>query len=458
MATHFSMTRDEAQQLTKRILSFATVREIQVSVVAGRRSHLRFARNSPTTSGTSDSTAITVIVWKGKRKASASATLSARGGSADSALRALVAEAETLAALSPEDPEYMPLLGPQEYLEVKAYDAETAEMPAAARAKAVGEALAVARRKQLVAAGILRNYGVYHALANSAGLFAYFPSSTASFSITARTADGSGSSYAETSSVSMKSVDCRETMAIAVKRAMDSRGARDLPPGDYPAILEPQALADMATSLLFALNARPADEGRSVFSAPGGKTRIGERIFDPRVNIYTDPQHSVVPASSFSGDGFPTAKAYLARNGVLENLSHTRYWAKQRGRPPGPFFVNLIMDGEGKPISEMIASMERGILLTRLWYLRMVDPQQALVTGLTRDGTFYIEGGKIQHPVKNFRFNESLVRLRGQVELLGTPQRVMQSENISFGDGGMRMMLPAMKVRSFRFTSVSDAV
>lgn len=451
------MTLDEARTLTKKILSFATVPEVDISVVAGRRAHLRFARNAASTSGVSESTTINVTAWKGKRKASVSASLAAGSGQ-ESALRNLAAEAEALAALSPEDQEYLPLLGPQKYLESNAYDRSTAELPAAARAKAVGEAIAHAKSKKLVAAGIFRNSGVTHVLANSAGLFAYFPISSVSFAITARTADGAGSGYAAVSSVQIKSLDAREAAAIAAQKAVDSRGARELPPGTYTAILEPQAVADLSSSLLFALTARSADEGRSVFAAPGGKTRIGEKIFDERVNIWTDPQHAVVPASSYSSDGYPTAEAHLVRNGVLQNLTNSRYWAKQKGRQPGPFFVNLIMDGEGRSLSEMIASTERGVLLTRLWYVRPVDPQQALVTGLTRDGSFYVEKGKVLHPIRNFRFNESLVRLLGEVELLGTPQRVQSSEGMNYGDGSMPMMLPAVKVKSFRFTSLSEAV
>ncbi len=453
------ITRDDARALTRKILSFATVEEMEVSVILGRRAHLRFARNGASTSGVADSTTIGVTAWKGKRKASVSASISvASASNIDSTLRRLVADAEALAKLSPEDPEYMPPLGPQDYLDVSAYDAATADMPAAARAKSVAEALAEAKNKKLVAAGIFRNSGVVRVLANAAGLFGYFPISTASFSITARTFDGAGSGYVEISSVNFKSIDCKEAAAIAVKKALDSHGAREVPPGSYTTILEPQAVADISPSLMVALNARPADEGRSVFSAPGGKTRIGEKLFDQRVNIWTDPQHPVVPGSIYAGDGYPTAKAYLVRNGVLENLSNTRYWAKQKGRQPGPFFVNLVLDGEGKSIADMIASTERGILLTRLWYVRPVDPQQALVTGLTRDGSFYIENGKIAHPIKNFRFNESLVRILGEVEALGTPQRVLSSEGMNYGDGSAPMMLPALKVKSFRFTSLSDAV
>ena len=453
------MTRDEARALTNLLLSFATGPELEVNVVAGRRAHLRFARNVASTSGVSDVINIGVTAWKGKRKASASAAITAVPGSErDAVLRHLVAEAEALAALSPGDPEYIPPLGPQKYLEVNAYDAATAEMSPAARAKTVADAIAQARSKKLVAAGIFRNAALVHVMANKAGLFAYFPSSSASFSITARTPDGSGSGYAAVSSVNWKSIDCKEAAAIAAKKAIESRAGRELPPGEYAVILEPQAVADLSPSLLFALTARPADEGRSVFSAPGGKTRIGEKMFGPRVNIFTDPQHPVVPASFYTSAGYPTSKAHLVHSGVLENLSNSPYWAKQKGRQPGPFFVNLIMEGEGKSVSEMIASTRRGILLTRLWYVRPVDPQQALVTGLTRDGSFYIEDGKLAHPVKNFRFNESLVRLLGQIEALGAPQRVQSSEGMNYGDGSILMMLPAMKVKSFRFTSISDAV
>jgi predicted Zn-dependent protease len=453
------MDRDEARALTRKILSFASVLELEVELLAGRRAHLRFARNAASTSGPSEETAIGVTAWKGKRKASVSATLSVAPGSGwEDALRKLVSEAEALAALSPEDPEYMPLLGTQKYLDVNAWDRSTAELSPAERAKSVGDAIAYARGRNLVAAGIFRNSGLVQALANSAGLFAYFPSTSVSFSITARTGDGAGSGYAAISSVGMKSIDCKEAAAIAVKKALDSRGARELAPGAYTTILEPQAVADLSPSLIFALNARPADEGRSVFAAPGGKTRIGERLFDPLVTITTDPQHPVVPAASFSAGGYPTAKAYLARNGVLENLTNSRYWAKQKGRQPGPFFVNLVMEGKGESVAEMIASTERGILLTRLWYVRPVDPQQGLVTGLTRDGSFYIENGKIAHAIKNFRFNESLVRILGEVEALGTPQRVFSSEGINYGDGSTPLMLPALKVKSFHFTSLSDAV
>jgi len=447
------MTSEQAGALTKRILSFAQVPEVEVSGQFARRGHLRFARNAASTSGETESADVTVTAWKGRRKASVSASLSLSAGQADDgALRRLVGEAEALAALSPEDGEYLPLLGPQTYPEVNAWDRATAELAPAARAKAVGEAIAVAKSRKVVAAGFFQNSGVARALANSAGLFACFPASSVSFSITARTPEGTGSGFAAVRSMRVQAVDCQEAAAIACKKALDSRAPREMAPGAYPTILEPQAAADLFAGLLFSAQARAADEGRSVFSAPGGKTRIGEKTFDSRVTLYTDPQHPVAASAPLGEDGFPAAKAYLSRQGVLENLTYSRYWAQQKGRKPGPFFVNLVMDGEGKSLAQMIGSLERGILLTRLWYIRAVDPQQGLVTGLTRDGSFYIEKGQIRYPIKNLRFNESLVRILGEVEGLGTPQRV------AGGEGSVPMLLPAIQVRSFRFTSVSDAI
>ena len=193
---------------------------------------------------------------------------------------------------------------------------------------------------------------------------------------------------------------------------------------------------------------------RSVFAASGGKTRLGHKIFDSRVNIYADPQHAVVPSSPIGPGGYPVARADLVREGVLKNLSYSRFWAAKNKKQPGPYRTNLIIDGENTPLAKLIASTERGVLVTRLWYIRSVDPQQALFTGLTRDGTFWIEDGEIKHPLKNFRFNESPYRILGDVEALGTSQPTVRGER--YGD--FRMLLPAIKVKSFRFTSISDAV
>ena len=190
-------------------------------------------------------------------------------------------------------------------------------------------------------------------------------------------------------------------------------------PGDYPAILEPLAVADLLNTLRF--DARSAEEGRSVFSAPEGKTQVGQKIFDERVNLYTDPGYSLMPTRPFSYEGYPVRKADYVRGGVLKNLVDSRFWAAKNKRSPGPFSSNLIMDGKNQPLSKIIASTERAVLVTRFWYIRTVDPQQALVTGLTRDGTFWVENGEIRYPIKNYRFNESMVRILGELSELGSP-------------------------------------
>jgi predicted Zn-dependent protease len=447
------MTREQAQALTRKALSFAKVPEVSVAISVRSHGFLRFAGNAVTTSGQTQSASVSIRAWKGKRSGAVSASIDLwDNAAAEAALKKLVAEAEALAALSPEDPEYVPLLGPQKYIEVDALDSSSATMPAAARAAAASQAIAQAKNRKVVAAGFFENRSDVEVLANSADLFAYFPSSFVAFSVTARTADGTGSGYSSVVSHRAASLDVKEATALAAQKALDSRGARQIEPGAYPTILEPQAAADILSRINF--DARLADEGRSAFTAPGGKTRLGEAMFDKRVNLYTDPQNAVVPSSPVGPEGYPITKADFALEGVVKNLAYSRFWAAKSEKQPGPFAANLILDGENLPLAKMIAATERGVLVTRLWYIRMVDPQQALHTGLTRDGTFWIEDGKIKHPIKNFRFNESPVRLLAQVEALGTPQPVAPSERYST----FRLLLPAVKVRSFRFTSLSDAV
>ena len=447
------MTREQARALTKKVLEAAKVPEVSIELVDRRHGFLRFARNAPTTSGFTRTASADVTAWKGKRKASVSASVNlADPAEAEATLKELVKQAEELAALSPEDREYMPLLGPQEYVEVNGYDEATAELPAVQRTKAVSDAIETAKKQKVIAAGFFENVAETSILANTAKLFAYYPGSVATFSVTARTPDEQGSGYTAVSSHKFGSLDMKETTAIAAKKAIASRNGRETKPGAYTTILEPQAVGDLISRLDF--DARLADEGRSVFAASGGKTRLGEKIFDGRVNMYADPNHPIVPSRPVGPNGYPVKKADLVRGGVLKNLSYSRFWAAKHEKQPGPYQTNLIIDGENVPLAKLIASTERGVLVTRLWYIRSVDPQQALFTGLTRDGTFWIEDGKIKHPLKNFRFNESPYKLLAEVEALGTPQPAVRSERYS----DFRMLLPAMRVKSFRFTSLSDAV
>ena len=241
----------------------------------------------------------------------------------------------------------------------------------------------------------------------------------------------------------------------AIRKALDGRHPRVLEPGVYPVILEPQAAGDL---IRFSFDARSADEGRSPFSAPGGKTRLGEQVFDERVNLYSDPWHPELPGSSAAPEGIPAEKTHFVRHGVLENLQYSRFWAQHQGRAPTPGPVNSILESSAPPVSleEMISSTPRGLLLSRFFYIRVVDQRTALLTGLTRDGVWFIENGKIQYPVANFRFNQSLLELLapGNVEMIGASERISSSE----GQGRNATLVPALKVKAFHFTSQSEAV
>jgi predicted Zn-dependent protease len=195
-----------------------------------------------------------------------------------------------------------------------------------------------------------------------------------------------------------------------------------------------------------AFNARTADEGRSFMSKEGGGTKLGEKIVDERINIWSDPQHPDVPTATWNGSGQPLKKMKWIENGVVKNLAYGRYWAKEKGVEAVPFPSNGIMEGGDASLEDLVKSTKKGILVTRLWYIRGVDPQTLLYTGLTRDGTFYIENGKIKYPVKNFRFNESPIIMLNNLETLGKQVRI---------DGNL---IPYMKIRDFTFTSLSDAV
>ena len=203
---------------------------------------------------------------------------------------------------------------------------------------------------------------------------------------------------------------------------------------------------------MFRFDARSAEEGRSFLSKKGGGTRLGEQLMDEKVTIYSDPFNPELPSSTWSGDGLPREKTTWIEKGVVKNLSYSRFWADKKGVKPLPGPGNIIMEGGTATIDDMIKSTEKGILVSRLWYIRMVDPQTLLLTGLTRDGLFYIENGQIKFPIKNFRFNESPVIMLNNVEALGKPERSISVESYR------SYLIPPMKIKEFTFSSLSDAV
>jgi predicted Zn-dependent protease len=204
--------------------------------------------------------------------------------------------------------------------------------------------------------------------------------------------------------------------------------------------------------MAFALAARNADEGRSAFAKQGGGNKIGEKIVDSRVTILSDPQDSQLLAQPYDGQGLPLSRQVWVENGVLKQLFYSRFWAQKQGKVATGFPSSIKMEGGTTSMDDMIKSTPRGVLVTRLWYLRQVDPRTILFTGLTRDGTFLIENGKVSKSIKNFRFNESPLFLLSNLEALGPSVRIAGSE------AGGAVVMPPIKAKDFNFTSLSDAV
>ncbi|MBO0951725.1 TldD/PmbA family protein [Fibrella forsythiae] len=441
------LSEAEAKALLTKVLSYSKADECEVNLSGEKRGNIRYARNEVSTSGAKTNQNLVVQSAFGKKVGTA--TIDEFD---DASLEKVVRRAEELAKLAPENPEYVGVLGPQTYLKSSGYFASTANLSPYARAEAVAKSLELTRAAKLTAAGFMEDYHGYSAMMNSKGLFAYYPDTNVNFSLTVRTDDGKGSGYVIKGFSDVSKLDTAAATRIAMQKATASADAKALEPGKYTVILEPTAATVLLENIFFAMDARSADEGRSFLSKPGGKTKLGEKIVDPRVTIYSDPTNAELPASPWAGDGQAQQKMSWIEKGVVKNMAYSRYWAQKKGVKPVPFPNNVIMAGGTASLEDMIKSTQRGILVTKLWYIRTVDPQTLLLTGLTRDGTFYIENGKIKHAVKNFRFNESPVIMLNNLETLGKPERVVSTESDA------NYLVPPMKIREFTFSSLSDAV
>jgi predicted Zn-dependent protease len=433
-------TKEEARRILEKALSFSTADACELSLGGSDSGNIRYARNTVSTSGYRSNQNLSVTSCFGKQ--SGSATIDEFD---DASLEKVVKRAEELAKLSPENPEFMAPLGPQTYDEPKSFIESTAKITPEFRAQVAASSINPASEKDVTSAGFLNDSSGFRALLNSNGLFAYNKSTDVDFTVTMRTNDGTGSGWVSRDFNDVSKFDPDEAAKVAIDKAVMSREARAIEPGKYTVILEPAASVDLLRNMSRAFNARTADEGRSFMSKDGG-TRLGQKIVDERVNIWSDPLNPEVPTSTWNGEGMPLKKTNWIENGVVKNLAYDRYWAKEKGKDPVPFPSNFIMAGGDASLADLIKSTKRGVLLTRLWYIRSVDPQTLLYTGLTRDGTFYIENGEIRYPVKNFRFNESPIIMLNNLEELGQQVRI---------DGNL---IPYMKVRDFTFTSLSDAV
>jgi predicted Zn-dependent protease len=442
------LTQEETRRITDRVLAFAKADECTVTLTGSRIGNIRYARNNVSTAGLVDDAQLSVSVAYGKKQGTA--TINEFD---DKSLEKVVRRAEDLARLAPENPEFLPAIGRQAYKPTATYSARTAAIDPEFRAQTAAYSIEASRKNKLVCAGFFTDTTSFETIANSNGVFGHQQQTSLDFTCTVRTEDGRGSGWVKRSAGDVALFDAREASEVAIEKALRSVSAKALEPGRYTVILEPAATSDLLGYMLLGFDARQADEGRSFLSKKGGGNRLGEKLFDQQVNIWADPWDKDVPVLPWdSATMLPRERVAIIKDGRVASFDYSRFWAARQGVRPIGSPGNIIMAGTSKSTAELIANTRKGVLVTRTWYIRMVDPQSVLLTGLTRDGTFYIENGKIKHPIKNFRFNESPVTMLNNIEEIGKPQIIAGSES------QYAMAIAPMKVRDFNFTSLSDAV
>ncbi len=436
-----SLTKDQALQVAQKCVQLAKGTCL-VSVSGQRQGNTRFGVSEISSSSDVERQTVSVTIQIGKRQATASTNQIDPVALAD-----VVGRATRMAKLAPENPEAMPPLGPQTYRAVSgASDPATAKLTPAARAKTVGAALALSKEAQI--SGYYEHAARVIALASSQGMRATHEYTTVDLRVTARTADGTGSGWGGGTSHRAADLDGGVLAKIAVDKAKSSAKPTKLDPGRYTVVLEPAAVSDLFGWLYGALGARRADEGRSFFSKPGGGTRIGEKLFPPWVTVRNDPTDPQLTARPFDGDGMPLAPTTWIDKGTVRALTYSRYWAQKQGKQPTGTPSGWILEGGGARggVIELIKGVKRGVLITRFWYLRSLDPQTLLVTGLTRDGVYLIENGAVTRPVNNFRFNDTPVQMLGKSDAM-TPAVISQWVRV-----------PALRTHEFNLASISEAV
>ncbi len=441
------LTREQAKKLSDQVLSYSTFPECNVSLISSENASIRFALNGITTSGFTIEQSM--VITSAKDGKTGTTTVDEFD---DKSLREAVKRTEDIAMISLPNPERETPLEPQKYMAVENFAQSTANARNAAMIPHVRAIIEGAKANSLVAAGFFERSASASAIANKAGNFGFGRTTDAALSTTVRTGDGTSSGWASQPAVRMEEIDGALIGKTAVEKCRTWKNPKRLEPGKYTVVLEPTAVGDLVQLMGFPLQARAAEEGRSFLSKKGGGTLLGEKLFPETITLRSDPLnklYSVLPWSG--GSGMPTGNIAWIENGQIKNLYYDRYYAKQAGKQPTPAPSFLVLDGGDKSLADLIAGVDRGLLVTRFWYIRPVNPQTVQYTGLTRDGLFLIENGKITSPVMNFRFNESPVRLLKNVVAMGKPVRVRGGE-------GFGMIAPPLVVKEFPFTSISDAV
>ncbi|GAA0715770.1 TldD/PmbA family protein [Dokdonella soli] len=440
-------TEEQAKAILDKVIKLSKADQCSATLSGSNGGNIRYALNSVSTSGYVSDADLAVEVAFGKK--TGTATINTFD---DTSLENVVRRAEELAKLAPDNPEFVPAIEKQAYKASNTFLDKTAAVTPEYRAQVAAACIEPCRKDKLVAAGFFSDTQNFSAIANSKGNFGYQKSTGMDFTCTVRTDDGHGSGWVARNLADVSKFDAKSDIQTAIRKAKGSVDAKALEPGKYTVIMEPAATAGLISFMMFGFDARQADEGRSFLSKKGGGNKLGEKLFDERVSIHADPWDVDAAVLPWDNDGLARERTSIVTQGKIDYLHYSRYWAQKQGKKAIGQPGNLIMVGGDKSTMDLVKGTKKGVLVTRTWYIRMVDPQTVLLTGLTRDGTFYIENGEIKYPIKNFRFNESPAIMLNNIEEIGKPVRVGDDES------PFVMMIPPMKIRDFTFTSLSDAV
>jgi predicted Zn-dependent protease len=449
-------SREEVKAITDKVIDMAKADAIEVEFNGGERSATRFANSNITANMVQYDRNLSVTVHVGTR----SATASTRDFD-DKSLRTAVEDAQKRAQEARENPEALPLVeGPQDYVQVDAALPSGVNFGPAERARMVKESLDVCLKKGVIGSGYIPKVHQTTCTANSKGLFAYYQYAEASFVLTCRTKDGGGSGWAGSTGIKDVSlIDATELSEIAADKALKSQKPRAIEPGRYTTILEPRANARFLSLMTGLFNARTAEGavGNYFTGKQPGTTRVGEKLFSEAFTLRTDIGNPVLRQTPIGIDGMAAKPTTWIEKGVLKTLAYDRAWAKRQKKDATPSSINqsMVMDGSDMSVEQMIKTTKRGLLVTFFWYIRAVDPQTLLNTGMTRDGLFLIENGEIAGPVQNFRWNMSPLVGYNNITAVGKPVPMHTGESY---DGPGTALVPPVRLEDFFMTSISPAV
>jgi predicted Zn-dependent protease len=456
------LDQDRAQQIFDKVKKFSSVKEVEIIFSSTDFSLTRFANNTihQNVSEISESASIRVA-FDGK---TARATTNRFD---DEGLKRAVQSAESIARVQEPDLDFLSMAAANEGKGPEGpsrWSDQTAAITPSDRAEGVGKIVAVAKKNKLVTAGIYSSSQTAEAVVNSKGLSVYHRQTAAEISITMLADSSSG--WQKANSPDVKNIDPVQLAEIAAQKARDSRSPQELPPGKYTVILEPSAVLDLVGFMFWDFGGQAILDQRSFLN-----NRIGTKLFGENITIVDDVAHPLQSNAPFDGEGVHRQRVSLVEKGVIRNIVYARSTAAKmrksehkdkvgeirvtgHGFPlpnemgEAPTNIVFITPGNEQTVEQMIAGTERGILITRLWYIREVDPYEKIVTGMTRDGTFLVEGGKVKHGLLNFRFNQSLIEMLNNVEAISKAVRAS-------GEEAFDMVVPAMKIQGFNFTEVT---